>query len=686
MEATPCYIYPKRDPKEPWKLPKWAISIEDVKSFKCPYIPFENGLMLGFYYDITNSFSPFNYNVDEWSYILTLTISQNSNINALYFKQLFMFISYIKHEKFNANSFKSALLNTYKEYPQYKNWITNEIYKCTTLTPIIKQKIIIPILNSLGYSFRIIESPTIIDAYKEIDSFAKKDYNSITMFGHFIFLLNSITNITKQKHPLLQQLTASKNELLQLILWANNIIPTIPTIEIIDKYFYYIPQKFRIRIIQKLFYEHKQGNINLDTNILESIIYSKRKLLYNYQIALNQPPKKSIYLELLLDSLNNYQKNETFLSLNNVLDTAIQNASVNNPNIEIEPASLFKICDGGLRISSRFTGFVQMFPNRNFAQFELDKNAYIQDIKDKEEAQARVVELLNQYAQYNKEQNTWNVPAYNKEAINYLTKILHIRDISKCEHTSNTYLVDYKEINKDMLSKSYVNRKPIGYQDICHPDLSPTPNHILNKGFLWCSGSPCFRSSIYLHNDNWRAYKLIDFLSIMGYDITYQTECGLIGNSAYNKFADTMLKAKRIFDRLKCEKCGHILFPNRKSNNIYANDYTYFCCENESCTEYKQEIYLTHCHSCRTGIIDSRETRKCPNGIYICPSCLACCSNDYFNKIAQRYSLASQTLPTRLKDLLGKGHKEKKIKYCPKCGKEFSFILYKCPNCNQYKN
>lgn len=682
MEATPCYIYPKRDSKEPWKLPKWTISLKDVKLVKYPYISFKNGLILGFYYDITNSFSPFTYSEKEWSYILTLTISQNSNINTLYFKQLFIFIIHIKHEKFNANSFKSALLNIYKKYPQYKDWITNEVYRCTTLTPIINQKIIIPILNSLGYSFRIIESPTIIEAYKEIESFAKKDYNNSTMFGHFIFLINSIAVLAKQKCLLIQQLIASKNELLQLILWVTNIVSIIPPIQIIDKYFYYVPQKFRIRIIQKLFYEYKQGNINLDTKVLESLIYSKRKFLYNYQIALNQSPKKNIYLELLLDSLKNYQKNETFLSLNNVLDTAIKNASVNNPNIEIEPTSLFKPCDGGLRISSRFTGFAQMFPNGSFTKLELNTNAHILNNKNKEEAQTRVMELLNQYAQYDKEQNTWNIPAYNTEAISYLTKILHIRDISKCEHTSNTYLVDYKEINKDMLSK---NREPVGYQDICHPVLSPTPNPILNKGFLWCSRSPCFRSSIYLHEDIWRTYKLIDFLSIMGYDITCQTECGLIGNPAHNKFADTILKAKRIFDRLKCKKCGHMLFPSRRSNNIYANDYTYFSCENESCTEYKQEIYLTHCHSCRAGIIDSRETRKCPNGIYICSSCLACCSNGYFNKIAQRYSLASQSLPTRIKDLLGKGHKEKKIKYCPKCGKGFSMTLYKCPHCNQYK-
>ena len=686
MDSRPCFIYLKRNLREPWKS-EWGISLN--KPFKAPYVSFDNGLTIGFYNDVTERFSPFDYSREAWSYILNRTISCHLNKDKFYFSSLYLFVTHAKCKSFISESFSKALIDITIKYPHLKDWIVNEVYKCATLASFNKQELIIPILNALGYTYKIIKSPTIIEAYHEVSGFEKKDYNSFIMFGHFSYLIDAVTKIIAQNHPAIPEIKESKNELIKMILWIISDAKT-PHIETIDKYFYYFHLKIRVQIIQKLFYEHVRGNIRLDINTLNLLINSSRKVLYTYQISISNKQNNIIFMELLLDSLKCYTQTQSFLSLNSVLDIAIQNSSIDEQYIDLAPTLLFKCCDGGFRISSRFIGFAEQSINGDFMQFKINERVFTGDYK--EYMLNNTITILNQYAQYDKDQNTWNIPIQNKKERDQLTKMLHIRTQGSPK-TSTSYLVDYKDINIDMSKKKNIERDPVGYKEICHPVLASSKNLFLDKDFLWCSGSPCFRSSITFRKEQqWKGYKLIDYINILGHDVTLQTNCGLVGNEAYNKFVDTILKAKRILDKLKCNECKHILFPSRKTNNIYANDYTYFCCENELCTEYKKEIYLTHCHDCRSGLIDSRETAKCPNGIYICPACLACCSNSYFDRISQKYILANRPTPTRLNTLLGNGHKDKGITYCPQCGSQLSDTTectnchYQTPNLYRYRN
>ena len=82
------------------------------------------------------------------------------------------------------------------------------------------------------------------------------------------------------------------------------------------------------------------------------------------------------------------------------------------------------------------------------------------------------------------------------------------------------------------------------------------------------------------------------------------------------------------------------------------------------------------------GIIDSRESKRCPNGLCICPKCLTCCSNDFFDRMANKYLSSNRLVPQWINNRLGKGHKDLHTLFCPKCGTEFDDTHTECPSCH----
>ena len=145
-------------------------------------------------------------------------------------------------------------------------------------------------------------------------------------------------------------------------------------------------------------------------------------------------------------------------------------------------------------------------------------------------------------------------------------------------------------------------------------------------------------------------------------------------------------KVMQKFRRLKCRACGHIMFTERTSG---FNRYNYYECINPTCAEVRHPVYLNFCFKCKKGLIDSRDTKQCPNGWYICPTCLACCDDEQYERQAQRYILNKRPVPPRIQEKQGKGHNDKGIYYCPQCGNPIQEIddghgksFRGCPECN----
>lgn len=195
----------------------------------------------------------------------------------------------------------------------------------------------------------------------------------------------------------------------------------------------------------------------------------------------------------------------------------------------------------------------------------------------------------------------------------------------------------------------------------CAPILSDEPNLLTKRKCAICQGDMCFVTSI-SKSPYWSHYKLIHLLEILGYDILEETEAGFIPNQTYNQFVNQINKAVRFYNRLICRECGHILFP---ATNYGHSKYK---CLSPFCKEYNQEVYLNFCHVCKKGIIDSRDTKKCPNDLYICPDCSSCCSNDFFESMADRYRRQGITIPVYLSSKIGQGHADRHMLFCSKCG------------------
>ena len=179
-------------------------------------------------------------------------------------------------------------------------------------------------------------------------------------------------------------------------------------------------------------------------------------------------------------------------------------------------------------------------------------------------------------------------------------------------------------------------------------------------------------------------------LEIIGYPILKETEAGYEADEVVRQFISVATKVMQKFRRLKCRACGHLLFTNKTSG---FNTYNKFACTNPGCAEYGNSIYLNYCFHCKTGLIDSRDSKQCPNGWYICPSCLACCNDEQYERQAQRYELSGRPIPPRIQRMLGHGHNNQGIYYCFKCGNQMEGrvddsgrTFSECPNCHLIKN
>ena len=225
--------------------------------------------------------------------------------------------------------------------------------------------------------------------------------------------------------------------------------------------------------------------------------------------------------------------------------------------------------------------------------------------------------------------------------------------------------------------KYYIGRRKI----YCAPYLSDMPQLLTGRKCAICRGDLCFLTCIKT-DPHWKKYGLIHILQIMGYTVIDDTEAGYIPNQAYNQFVNQINKAIKFSKRLVCRECGHILFPAQtKGHNRYK-------CLSPNCKEYNKEVYLNYCHKCKKGLIDSRDTKQCPNGLYICPDCNSCCSNEFFESMADRYRRQGITIPAFLSTKIGTGHEDLGKVFCAKCGAEKSRVktavgIYeiRCPNC-----
>lgn len=212
-----------------------------------------------------------------------------------------------------------------------------------------------------------------------------------------------------------------------------------------------------------------------------------------------------------------------------------------------------------------------------------------------------------------------------------------------------------------------------------------------NEGlpFYWCKNKQCFRPWVHFHtSDEWMNYTLLDFMRILKIPTDYVNKAGKSTRFGYFIILSSFLKSfAQFYEHLICRKCGKLLHPLNLTN-FASRSVTEFVCNNESCELQGKTVYLNHCFNkttCKT-IIDSRDSKQCPNSQYICPKCGGCCSTGNFRqRISNLYEVGGVVSPW-LENFVNRnlGHWENKERYCYKCGKKMiqSSNRFVCSDCN----
>ena len=230
------------------------------------------------------------------------------------------------------------------------------------------------------------------------------------------------------------------------------------------------------------------------------------------------------------------------------------------------------------------------------------------------------------------------------------------------------------------------------FKPLCSPKLSDARNMALDIPFFWCKGRECFHNCLehqtLSETEDWRNYTLFHLIEIIGFPKIHQTEAGNEPDDVVRQLVAVSNKVLQKFRRLKCRGCGHMMFTAKGRNGAF-NNHNFYACANPNCTEYNKEVYLNHCFHCKKGLIDSRDHKKCPNGWHICPTCLSCCDNALFERLAQRYIVSNRPVPAGIQRLRGQGHADAGLRYCPHCGSQIDVYTddhgdehIGCPQCH----
>ena len=255
----------------------------------------------------------------------------------------------------------------------------------------------------------------------------------------------------------------------------------------------------------------------------------------------------------------------------------------------------------------------------------------------------------------------------------YKGKLIESQDDS----SSNKWIYRRQTI---FLISAYSSKYPM----VCAPEKSEVYDSATKLPYFWCSGKKCFVNALdkqtLQEESDWHNYTLFHLSEIIGYTKIHKTDAGYEPDNSIRSFVATLNKARQKFLRLRCIECGHLMFPTR---TIGYNVYNRYSCINPLCLEFQKEVYLNFCYKCKTGFIDSRDTKQCPNGWYICPNCLSCCDDTLYERMRQRYVSNDKPVPSYITQRLKYAHNNNGIYYCPKCGNKLNDNKKYCEICNQ---
>lgn len=463
----------------------------------------------------------------------------------------------------------------------------------------------------------------------------------------------------------------------KLALWLSDISTEFNFDEFKTKLVFLSPNH-QIRFLKKLFWLAHSKKFDLTVEKLSQLTRIDFDI---YKINQEQNPDIpiDISVDIVIEAIKSFADNQKFLFDSDLLSILFKDITINKKH-KFKIKELFEKCAGRYEADFNWNRNgkvkkVSFGQGKEYFALEFEYDPLI--IKG-----LKVFKKKKWYPDGNKfyHEKHWGVPSKHEEQVlRFARENLFFIDLEGSNYANNTHLAELKR--KDV---------PNGIT-FCEGRLAKRKHKTFNSEFWWCANQPCFSNCETLHeSEKWREYTFLDFLIILGFNIDDGNRVGdYIEKGKYYQFISTINRFNRLLERLYCEECDLILFPIEDSHFAHHR-VVRFHCENIDCSQLHEEIYLHHCLNGKcNGIIDSRKSKKCPNGLYICSNetCGCCCSDDMFNRRLSNLQTTGGYIHESLRIAVEKklGHLERAEHFCYQCGElmdELKDDIFQCESCS----
>ncbi len=464
---------------------------------------------------------------------------------------------------------------------------------------------------------------------------------------------------------------------LAILLWAVHF-QSSGSLALLPDIFYLFPPYVQIRVVKRLFNAIAVGQFSRTADgLYEAIGGHKHQVCFPLEIVFaylklrEKEPTAELNNNLMLQLLDGREDHGEWIGIRQFLAKCEGRVYTQN-NI-------------GKQSSWRgdfSNGYISNGKNGNIIVFV--PNKMINDRNELQQYNNKYYAAVNELISI-----TFNMSEYTKEETP--DGVYYIFDESKemeLYTLSRYYNFRYKGVNRDIVFQT----KDV--EDVfCECRMSYKVDDYNGIPFYWCANKPCFCHPIRYHlSSEWESYTLLDFMRILDIPVDYTDRYGQTVRFGYFIIVSGYFKSfAKFYEHLKCRLCGKLMRPADISN-FAGRAVNEFKCTTPDCKGKGSIIYLNHCFNkpkCN-ATIDSRDSKTCPNGQYICPECGGCCSTENFRNRLSYLNKNGGAISSWLINFVehNLGHWEKGERFCFKCGSPMQNCggIYVCNNCKiEYK-
>lgn len=574
------------------------------------------------------------------------------------------------------------------EFDLWLNGYTTNVPSAAILKKLLSSNYGFEELSKLITEGKLSEDEALELVNKNLESFS--DIGSKSEFKCFH---KHISILIKLDHSPAEGLISSANQsFLKASLWLNDEIAL--SVDDLKPVFLFFEQKDQIKFIRKLFHlEHSNSNVTVPNGHFYDLVNTDRAefkpLLLPDEILIDYS------VNVLIQGMKSLEENGRLLFESELLKLFYKSVSSDNKKSS-RAEHFFEECIGRYEdeYNWRTQGRVEKVP------FGEGKFYYAISFKPGEERTATNrggysytffeanpnFEHLKEEVKkipgrkWNSEKGHWGVPSSKQGVVmEFAKRNRFFIDMEGSNYKNNTHLADFKR-----------GEIPNGIT-YCEGRLANKTDNKYDKKFWWCNNNPCFQNCKTEHTpEEWNSYTMLDMLKIKKFNLDDVNRSGdKIEDGQYYQFISSINRFNHLLDHLFCRECSQVLYPVEDSH--FANyRVTHFHCRNQNCSKHHQDVYLHHCLNGKcNGIIDSRVSGKCPNGLYICSNeaCGSCCSTEMFKRRLNNLQTTGGYIHQNLDHAVNHnmGHLERGEYYCYICSDKMMKVgdnEYQCRRCD----